>query len=137
MSRRSGPGRSRRAGRAHRFGHALALLLLGLVLSAGAMAGERGYFGFAPEVSAGGFFLNPTVKRIAIHSVAPDSPAARGGIRAGDEVVDVEGVAVVGSKALKLRGLAEREVGQTLHLRLRHPDGTVYAVALVAVKRPG
>ena len=101
------------------------------------MAGERGYFGFAPEVSAGGFFLNPTVKRIAIHRVAPDSPAARGGIHAGDEVVDVEGVAVVGSKALKLRSLAEREVGQTLHLRLRRPDGAVYAVALVAVKRPG
>jgi S1-C subfamily serine protease len=137
MSLHSGPGPSRRANPGHRFGHALAILLLGLVLSGGAMAGERGYFGFAPEVSAGGFFLNPTVKRIAIHSVAPDSPAARGGIRAGDEVVDVEGVAVVGSKALKLRGLAEREVGQTLHLRLRRPDGAVYAVALVAVKRPG
>jgi regulator of sigma E protease len=121
----------------HRSAHALCILLLGVLLSGVAMAGERGYFGFAPEVSAGGFFLNPTVKRIAIHSVAPDSPAARGGIRAGDEVVDVEGVAVVGSKALKLRSLAEREVGQTLHLRLRRPDGAVYTVALVAVERPG
>ena len=137
MSLHSCAGPSRRRNPWHRFGHALALLLLGLVLSGGAMAGERGYFGFAPEVSAGGFFLNPTVKRIAIHSVAPESPAARGGIHAGDEVVDVEGVAVVGSKALKLRSLAEREVGQTLHLRLRRPDGAVYAVALVAVKRPG
>ena len=121
----------------HRSAHALCILLLGLLLSGVAMAGERGYFGFAPEVSAGGFFLNPTVRRIAIHSVAPDSPAARGGIHAGDEVLAVEGVAVVGSKALKLRSLAAREVGQTLHLRLRRPDGAVYAVALVAVKRPG
>ena len=111
----------------HRSAHALCILLLGLLLSGVAMAGERGYFGF----------LNPTVKRIAIHSVAPDSPAARGGIHAGDEVLAVEGVAVVGSKALKLRSLAAREVGQTLHLRLRRPDGAVYAVALVAVERPG
>lgn len=120
----------------HRFARVFCLVLLGLLLSGGAMAGERGFFGFAPKVSGSGFFLNPTVKRIEIHSVVPDSPAARGGIHAGDEVVTIEDVTVVGSKALKLRSLAQREVGQTLHLTLRRPDGAVYTVALVAVKRP-
>ena len=137
MSLHSGPVPACPGHPVHRFARASCLVLLGLLLSTGAMAGERGFFGFAPEVSGSGFFLNPTVTRLSIHSVVPDTPAARGGIQAGDEVLAVEGVAVVGSKALKLRSLAQREVGQTLHLRLRHPDGTVYDVALVAVKQPG
>ncbi len=113
--------------------------LVTLLLACGplALAGERGYFGFAPKVSAGGFFLNPVVKRITIDSVAPGFPAAKAGIAAGDEVVSIEGTKVAGSKALKLRSLAERDVGQTLHVTLRHADGRVYTVALVAVARPG
>ncbi len=100
------------------------------------LAGERGYFGFAPKVSAGGFFLNPVVNTITIDSVAPGYPAAQAGVVAGDEVVSIEGTRVAGSKALKLRSMAQRDVGQTLHVTLRHADGKVYTVALVAVARP-
>ena len=110
---------------------------IALLLSSGiAFAGERGYFGFVPAVSGKGFFLNPTVTRVAIDRVAPGTPAARGGLRAGDEVVKIEGVAVAGQKGKALQAAATREVGQTLNLELKRPSGERYSVALVAVARP-
>lgn len=117
------------------FVQVLAIALL-MACSALAMAGERGYFGFAPKVSAGGFVLNPVVKHITIDSVASGFPAEKAGIAAGDEVVSIEGTQVAGSRALKLRSMAERDVGQTLHVMLRRADGSTYTVAMVAVSRP-
>lgn len=113
----------------------LALCLL-LAVAPRAHAGERGYFGFAPEVTTGGFVLNPTVQRIVIARVVVGSPAARSGMLAGDEVLKVEDTPVRGAKALALRGMIQKDVGQTLHATLRHAGGAVYSVALVAVPRP-
>ncbi len=66
----------------------------------------------------------------------PGSPAARGGIAVGDSIVKLEGVAVSGRKASDLKNAARRDVGQTLRLELKRPNGQVYSVALVAVPRP-
>ena len=115
---------------------ALAFAIALLLWSGSALAGERGYFGFVPAVSGNGFFLNPTVTRIAIDKVAPGTPAAKGGLRAGDEIVKIEGVAVAGQKGKALQAAATREVGQTLNLELKRPSGERYSVALVAVRRP-
>ncbi len=112
------------------------LAIAALLWSATTFAGERGFFGYGLKVSGSGFALNPTIKRITIDGLVPDSPAARGGVGVGDEVVKVQGVTVVGTKAMKLRTLGQREVGQTLHLQLKRPNGEVYTVALVAVRRP-
>jgi len=113
----------------------LSLCLL-FVVATQAHAGERGYFGFAPEVSTGGFVFNPTVERIVIARVIVGSPAARAGMLAGDEVLKVEDTPVRGAKSLALRGMIQKDVGQTLHATLRHAGGVVYNVALVAVPRP-
>ena len=104
--------------------------------SALATAGERGWFGFGLKLSSEGFFLNPTVKSITIGSLVPGSPAARSRIAVGDTIYRIEGVPIVGKKAKALQSLAEREVGQTLHVDLKRPNGEVYSVALVAAKRP-
>ena len=115
---------------------AVALAIALLFQGGFALAGERGYFGFVPAVSGKGFFLNPTVTRIAIDKVAPGTPAARGGLRAGDEIVKIEGVAVAGQKGKALQAAAARDVGQTLTLELKRPSGERYTAALVAVPRP-
>lgn len=107
-----------------------------LCWSAVAGAGERGFFGYGLSVTGKGFPLNPTIKRVTIASVVPGSPAARGGLVVGDEIVKAEGVAVAGKKGRELQTLARREVGQTLRLELKRPSGEVYTVALVAVRRP-
>ena len=104
--------------------------------SALAVAGERGWFGFGLKFSGGWFFQNPTVKSLTIGSLVPGSPAARSPIAVGDTIYRIEGVPIAGRKANELKSLAERQVGQTLHVDLKRPSGEVYSVALVAVKRP-
>ncbi|MEJ7746416.1 MAG: PDZ domain-containing protein, partial [Luteimonas sp.] len=107
-----------------------------LLVSTLATAGERGYFGFGMSVTGSGFSLNPTVKRIRIASVVPGTPAAVNGIAVNDEIIKLEGVAIAGRKAKELKALASRDVGQTLNLELKRPDGKVYRRSLVAIKRP-
>ena len=118
------------------FGSRLAAVLLLALLAGGARADDHGYFGFALKVITKGFFLAPTVSDLTIDKVMPGTPAERAGIRSGDRILEVEGKPVAGSKALDLKASATRQVGQTLHLTLRHADGQVYKVAMVAVPHP-
>ena len=112
-----------------------AALLLTCLLAGAALAGERGYFGFALKVSRG-FFLAPVANELAIARVLPDTPAARAGMRRGDRIVEVDGQPVAGARALALKASGARDVGQTLRLTLRRPDGEIYRVEMVAVARP-
>ena len=118
------------------FAARLAATLLLVLLAGGARADDHGYFGFALKVVTKGFFLAPTVSDLTIDKVMPGTPAERAGIRPGDRIVAVEGKPVAGSKALDLQASATRMPGQTLHLTLRHADGQVYSVAMVAVPHP-
>jgi C-terminal processing protease CtpA/Prc len=111
------------------------VLLLGL-LAGIAHAEDHGYFGFALKVVTKGFFLAPTVSDLTIDKVMPGTPAERAGIRPGDRILEVEGKQVAGTKALDLKSSATRMPGQTLHLTLRHADGQVFKVAMVAVPHP-
>lgn len=117
-----------------KFAHILGLALL--LISALATAGERGYFGFGMSVTSSGFSLNPTVEKIRIAAVVPGSPAAANGIAANDEIIKVEGVPIAGRKTKELKAMAARDIGQTLNLEMKRPDGKVYQASLVAVKRP-
>jgi C-terminal processing protease CtpA/Prc len=101
-----------------------------------ATAGEQGWFGFGVSVKGSGFFLNPTVEAVIIESVVPKSPAAQHDIAVGDEVVQVEGIKVSGRKAIELRPLLKKEVGQVLHLRLKRANGEIYSADITAAKRP-
>lgn len=99
-------------------------------------AGEKGYLGFAVSVEGEGFFMNPTLKSVKVAKVVPGSPADKAGINVGDQIVEVEGRVVAGSKAGDLKPYMEREVGQTVRLGVRKPSGEVGQVALVAGRKP-
>ncbi len=60
---------------------------------------EKGWFGFVVEVSAPGFSFNPTLRSVTVSKVIPDSPAAKGGLARGDEVIEMEGLAIADHKA--------------------------------------
>jgi C-terminal processing protease CtpA/Prc len=114
--------------------------LLGLLLLAALTqqlsAGEKGWFGFGVAVELEGFILNPTLKAVKLDTVEPKSPAAEKGLAVGDEVLQVEGTDVPGSKALKLKALMQKEIGQTLRMKLKRPNGESYSVTLTAAKSP-
>jgi C-terminal processing protease CtpA/Prc len=118
------------------FASRVSAALLLVLLAGAAQAEDHGYFGFALKVVTKGFFLAPTVSDLTIDKVMPGTPAERAGIRPGDRILEVEGKPVAGSKALDLKSSATRLPGQTLHLTLRHADGQVYKVAMVAVPHP-
>ena len=96
---------------------------------------KPGTLGFAIDVDGEGFFLNPTLKTVTIKSVVPGRPAATAGIMPGDQIVEVEGRQVTGTKARELQPLMKKNAGETLALRLRKPSGEVYAVSLVAAPK--
>jgi predicted metalloprotease with PDZ domain len=99
-------------------------------------APEKGWFGFAANVSAPGFSFNPTLRSVTVSKVEPDSPAAKAGLTSGDQVIEVEGLTVAGHKAKELQGVMHKSVGETLHLRLKRSSGEVYSAALVAIAKP-
>lgn len=117
------------------FASRIAAVFLLVVLAGVAHAEDHGYFGFALNAETKGFF-SPTIESLTIDKVLPGTPAERAGIRAGDRILEVEGKAVTGSKALDLKASATRQVGQTLHLTLRHADGQVFHAAMVAIPHP-
>jgi C-terminal processing protease CtpA/Prc len=128
----------RRAIRMNRRFRTFATLLLSVFLLSGSAAGgpDKGWFGFSVTVDGDGFFLNPVLRSVTITSVTPGSPAAARGLTAGDQVAEVEGVVVVGSKADDVQPLMQKAVGQPLHLRLRRPTGELYSATLIAAEKP-
>ena len=113
----------------------LFVLLLTFVWISVAMAAEKGWFGFGVKVAGEGFF-NPTVKFITVDSIAPHSPASEQHLAVGDQIIQVENTEVPGHKASELKPLMQKQVGETIHLRLKRPAGETYSVTLLAAKRP-
>jgi C-terminal processing protease CtpA/Prc len=112
----------------------LLVLLLNFFGFSMVTAGENGWFGFELKIAGEGFF-NPTVRAVTVTSIVPQSPAAAQPIAAGDEIIQVENTEVAGRKASELKPLIQKQVGETIHLKLKRPNGETYSVTLVAVKR--
>ena len=115
------------------FAAALALLLS--LTSAVVWAGERGYFGFSPEIDAEGMFWNPTLRAVTIAKVSPKSPAEAAGMQQGDAVLEVAGKAVAGAKGKEIQALMEKEIGESVRMKLKHANGEVYEITMVAVAK--
>ncbi|MFG6412588.1 PDZ domain-containing protein [Roseateles sp. DC23W] len=106
-----------------------------VALPALAFAADRGVFGFSMQVDSEGFFLDPTLKSIKIVKVTPESPAALAGMKVGDEVIEVAGRVVAGAKGREIQALAEKDVGQSLSLKVKRSAGEVVSMQMVAVAK--
>lgn len=111
------------------------LLALLLALPVTAWAGERGYFGFGFSLDAEGVFWNPTLRSVKIERVAPQSPAAAAGLIAGDEVVEVAGRVVAGAKGKEIQAHIEKDIGESVQMKVRHANGETAVVTMVAAAR--
>ncbi|MDR3541667.1 MAG: PDZ domain-containing protein [Desulfosporosinus sp.] len=94
---------------------------------------EKGWFGFAVSADTEGFSLNPVLRSVKIKKVVPLSPAASSGLDAGDAVLEVDGIAVAGTKADVLLDRMQKRVGDTLILTIKHGTAAAHEVTLTAV----
>jgi C-terminal processing protease CtpA/Prc len=112
------------------------VLLFTFVWTSMATAAEKGWFGFGLKIEGSGF-LSLTIKSATVESIAPHSPAAEQHLAVGDEIIQVEETTVPGCRAWGLKSLMQKQVGESVHLRLKRPGGEIYSVTLTAVKNPG
>lgn len=112
-----------------------AVLVLFLSLSSVVWAGERGYFGFGFKIDGEGVFWNPTLRSATIEKVAAKSPAAVAGMQAGDEVLEVAGKVVAGAKGKDIQALIEKDIGDSLQMKVRHANGDTAVLTMVAAAK--
>lgn len=99
-----------------------------------AQSTERGVFGLSVEIAGDGVF-NPVIARARVTSVRPGFPAARAGLRVGDELLEVDGRRVPGATARDLAPLARgKRVGESVAVRVQRGSEALSFV-LVAVPR--
>jgi C-terminal processing protease CtpA/Prc len=111
--------------------------LMATVLAAtAAIAGEKGWFGFALAVDVTGTPLNPKLHTVKVDSVIAASPAAAAGIAPGDLFVEIEGISVEGANAYAVKAAMQKSVGETLHLKVKHGTDAPHDAALIAVPKP-
>jgi len=113
----------------------VALLALFIALPSVAWAGERGYFGFGFSLDAEGFFWNPTLRSVKIDKVAPKSPAALAGLLPGDDVLEVAGRVVAGAKGKEIQVHIEKDIGESVQVKVRHANGETVVLTMVATAR--
>jgi C-terminal processing protease CtpA/Prc len=111
---------------------AVAFILV-LVFAHPGQAGDQ-KLGFVTQVEGEGFFLNPLVKKILVTEVTKGSLADAAGMRASDEIIQVEGQSVADRRARELQPFMKLNPGETRRLRLKHADGTEVDVRITKPK---
>lgn len=85
--------------------------------------------GFSLHIETSGL-LNPTINRATVKGVIAGSPAAKGGLSNGDELLAIDGVSLPGAEASKVRPLLSFTPDTSRRLTLRRPDGAHYETTL-------
>ena len=111
---------------------AVAFMLLFVFVHPSRAADQK--LGFAVSVEGEGFFLNPLVTKILVTEVAKGSLAEAAGMRAGDQILQLEGQSVAGRRAWELQPFMKLNPGETRRLRVKHTDGTEVNVRITKPK---
>jgi C-terminal processing protease CtpA/Prc len=109
---------------------ALAVSLLSPVAGRGqGSPTARPTLGFSLQIETSGL-LNPTIDRATVKGVIAGSPAEKGGLSNGDELLAIDGVSLPGAEASRVRALLSFTPGTSRLLTLRRPDGARYETTL-------
>ncbi len=83
------------------------------------------------------FLIGIELPPAVVGSVVPDSPAARAGLKAGDEIIEIAGK----SENLDFSNIqiaaALSDVNETVRMKVKHEDGSVEEFAIVAEQSEG
>lgn len=123
---------------ARRSAAAVRAVVLLAALAGGALpcAAERGFLGIGISIDGEGLVINRLVKAVRVERVVQGSPAARAGITLGDEIVEVDGRTVRGSRVSELQPLLDQPAGRALRLVVRKPSGQLVELRPVLESRP-
>jgi C-terminal processing protease CtpA/Prc len=113
--------------------HSLLVVIMACIPLTGTAQETSRPIGFSLQVATDGIF-SATVSKAEVANVMPDSQAQAAGIRVGDELVRVQGVAVPGGDGSKLKPLMEFVVGEPKRLTFKRKDGSQYEVILTKAK---
>lgn len=98
-------------------------------------AEKRARFGFGTDAKTSGNFLNPTLERVWISTVAPDSPAQKAGLHVGDVIIAANEKPIPGSPSKEMYSLL-RSFKPNDHLRLKvERAGKIIVIEIVAAAR--
>jgi C-terminal processing protease CtpA/Prc len=93
---------------------------------------RRGRLGFTVYVEVDGSYAKPVLKSVHVQEIEPGSPAAAGGLKVDDEIVQVEGKPLVGANAREVAAMVQVPPGERLRLVVRGSDGSEREVTIVA-----
>jgi C-terminal processing protease CtpA/Prc len=101
---------------------AVAVMLLVVFVLPSQAADQK--LGFVTQVEGEGFFANQVVKKILVTAVTKGSLAEAAGMRAGDQIIRIEGQNVAGRRARELQPFMKLNPGETRTFRLKRAEGT-------------
>lgn len=117
------------------------LIMSVFIVSAGlagvSHAAESVWYGFGGKTDITGFNpINQTLKTVFVANVESNSPAAAKGLRDGDQIIEVQGIPVMGIKASALEATMPKQAGKPLQLKIKRGDGDIFNVTLIGVAKP-
>ena len=102
-----------------------ALLFASALAFAPAASAGKGKLGFGVDATTSGVD-SPTLDMVKIKDVKPASPAAAAGMKPGDQIIELDGVAIEGSPASAMyEKLSKLQVGDRVRLKLLRGDKSV------------
>ena len=107
-----------------------ALLLFGLLVPATALAKPR--LGFGVSVATDGFF-STTLAEVKVVSVQVGSPSERAGLKGGDLIVEMNGMAIKGASGPAMKKtLGGIDAGEHLLLKVQRGGNGMLVIDIVA-----
>jgi C-terminal processing protease CtpA/Prc len=102
----------------------------------GSFASEPGFLGISIHIEGEGFVANRMVKSVTVNRVVANSPAARAGLQFDDELIEVDGKRLRGSRISELRPLLDRQAGSSITLLVKKKSGQTQSYRVVLDPRP-
>jgi len=107
-----------------------------VICTIAADAAEQGFLGISVYIDGDQFIPNQKAKSVVINRLVPHSPAHKAGLQLDDEILEVDGTKIPGSRMSEIRPLLDKRAGQTITLIVKKKTGLTQSYSVVLGPRP-